>query len=111
MPHTYVSDLVHCAFSTKERRRLIHAETQPELWAFIGGVARKSGFKTLIVRGTEDHVHILLSLPATRTARQGGATAERLIVSMDERDTYQRILLARGLWRVHAWSFAKATHD
>ena len=68
MPHTYVSDLVHCVFSTKERRKSIRAETQSELWSFIGGIARKNsknGFKTLIVGGTENHVHILLSLPAT----------------------------------------------
>ena len=65
MPHTYVSDLVHCVFSTKERRKLIRPETQSELWSFIGGIARKNGFKTLIVGGTDDHVHILLSLPAT----------------------------------------------
>jgi putative transposase len=30
----------------------------------FGGIARKNGFKALIVGGTEDHVHILLSLPA-----------------------------------------------
>jgi len=44
---------------------LIPAETQSQLWSFIGGIARKNGFKALIVGGTEDHVHILLSLPAT----------------------------------------------
>lgn len=64
MPHTYVSDLLHCVFSTKERRKLIRAETQPDLWSFMGGIARKNGFKALIVGGTEDHVHVLLSLPA-----------------------------------------------
>lgn len=31
----------------------------------MGGIARKNEFKTLIVGGTENHVHILLSLPAT----------------------------------------------
>lgn len=65
MSDTYVSDLVHCVFSTKERRKSIRAETQAELWSFIGGIARKNGFKTFIVGGTEDHVHLLLSLPAT----------------------------------------------
>jgi putative transposase len=64
MAHTYVSDLVHCVFSTKERRKLIRPEIQSDLWSFIGGIARKNGFKALIVGGTEDHVHILLSLPA-----------------------------------------------
>jgi hypothetical protein len=35
--HTYVSDLVHCVFSTKLRQNLISSEIQPELWAFVGG--------------------------------------------------------------------------
>jgi putative transposase len=65
--HTYVSELIHCVFSTKQRRNLIPAASQPDPWAFIGGVARKNGFKALIVGGTENHVHILLSLPATLT--------------------------------------------
>ena len=65
MPHTYISDLVHCVFSTKLRRNLIAPEIQPDLWAFLGGIARKNGFKALIVGGAENHVHILLSLPAT----------------------------------------------
>jgi putative transposase len=65
MSHTYVSDLVHCVFSTKERRKMISSNSQEALWSFIGGIANKNGFKALIVGGTDDHVHILLSLPAT----------------------------------------------
>ncbi len=65
MSHTYVSELVHCVFSTKERRNLIPADIQPALCAFLGGIARKNGFKALMVGGTENHVHILLSLPAS----------------------------------------------
>ena len=52
-------------FSTKQRRNLIPADVQPQLWAFLGGIAHKNGFKALMVGGTENHVHILLSLPAT----------------------------------------------
>ena len=65
MSHTYISDLVHCVFSTKQRRNLITDSVRDDLWAFLGGIARKNGFKALIVGGTENHVHILLSLPAT----------------------------------------------
>lgn len=65
MSHTYVSSLVHCVFSTKNRRNLIRREIQSDLWPFLGGIARKNGFKALIVWGTENHVHVLLSLPAT----------------------------------------------
>ncbi|MGA9258347.1 MAG: IS200/IS605 family transposase [Candidatus Sulfotelmatobacter sp.] len=67
MSHTYVSELIHCVFSTKQRRNLISPEVQPQLWSFLGGIARKNGFKALMVGGTENHVHILLSLPATLT--------------------------------------------
>jgi len=63
--HTYVSELIHCVFSTKQRRNQIAPDVQPLLWAFLGGIARKNGFKALIVGGTENHVHVLLSLPAT----------------------------------------------
>jgi putative transposase len=31
----------------------------------MGGIANTNGFKALAIGGTEDHVHILLSLPAT----------------------------------------------
>jgi len=65
MGHTYVSAFFHCVFSTQGRRGLIPPATQPELWAYLGGIARKNGFKTIAVGGTDNHVHLLLSLPAT----------------------------------------------
>ena len=65
MGHAYTSTLIHAVFSTKDRRDLIPAELQPQLWAYIGGLARQHGWKALAIGGTENHVHLLLSLPAT----------------------------------------------
>lgn len=65
MSHRYESILVHAIFSTKNREPLIPKNTQPRLWAYIGGIASTNGFKALAVGGIEDHVHVLLSLPAT----------------------------------------------
>lgn len=65
MPHSYVSNLIHCAFSAKDRRRVINAKWEERVWAFMGGIARKNGFKALAVGGVEDHLHLLLSLPGT----------------------------------------------
>jgi putative transposase len=62
--HTYVSNLVHCVFSTKNRRNLIPPEIQNDLWAFLGGIARRNGFKALIAGGTQNHAQVLLSLSA-----------------------------------------------
>jgi putative transposase len=65
MSHTYCCSLFHCVFSTKDRSKVISAEIQPRLWAYIGGVARKRHMKALGVGGTNDHIHILLSLPSS----------------------------------------------
>ena len=65
MSHTYVSELLHCVFSTKDRRGLIPSSKQPDLWSYLGGIARKNGFKAIAVGGTDNHVHLLLSMPAT----------------------------------------------
>jgi REP element-mobilizing transposase RayT len=67
MSHTYCSSLFHCVFSTKNRCKTIPPEIQPELWAYIGGIARKRDMKSLGAGGTDDHVHILLSLPSTKS--------------------------------------------
>jgi len=52
-------------FSTKERRPFITAELREQLWAYFGGISRNNKMKVVKVGGVEDHVHILLSLPAT----------------------------------------------
>jgi putative transposase len=67
MSHSYTSSLYHCVFSTKERRRTIDIELQSRLWPYLGGIARDNGMKALAIGGVEDHVHLLLSLPATIT--------------------------------------------
>lgn len=65
MPHSYVSNLMHCIFSTKERMPLIDAALEARLWPYMGGVARENKIRALAIGGTSDHVHTLLSLPAT----------------------------------------------
>ena len=65
MGRTYISAFFHCVFSTEGRRGLIPPVKQPDLWAYLGGIARKNNFKAIAVGGTDNHVHVLLSLPAT----------------------------------------------
>lgn len=67
MAHTYCSALFHCVFSTKDRYKMIEPDLQPRLWAYIGGLAREHSLTALTVGGTEDHVHILLSLSTSKT--------------------------------------------
>src|SRR5438552_5761004 len=65
MPHSYVSNLVHYVFSTKERFPFIDQKLESRLWPYMSGIARENGMKALSVGGTTDHVHALVSLPAT----------------------------------------------
>src|SRR5207248_3280149 len=65
LAHSYVSNHVHCVFSTKDRQPLVSPEMQPRLWRFIATVAENRGIKALAVGGTENHLHVLIAVPAT----------------------------------------------
>ena len=62
MSRSYVLNCVHCVFSTKGRTQLIRDPEQ--LWAYMRGIARNRGFDILAIGGTNNHVHVLLSVPA-----------------------------------------------
>ena len=62
MGHTYSATLFHVVFSTKERRSAI--KEPAKLWAYVAGTARNLGYDPLAVGGTENHLHMLLRLPA-----------------------------------------------
>lgn len=65
MSHAFVSNLIHCIFSTKERAPYIDPELESRLWPYVGGIARENRMKALAIGGTTDHLHSLLSLPST----------------------------------------------
>jgi putative transposase len=63
--HSFVSSLHHCVFATKNRESVLTASIRERLWPYLGGIARENQMKALAIGGVADHVHILLSLPAT----------------------------------------------
>jgi len=63
--HSFTSCLVHCVWSTKNRQPWLTSDLRERLWPYLGGIARQNEIKTLAIGGTSDHVHVLLSLPAT----------------------------------------------
>jgi hypothetical protein len=73
-PMSYVSSYYHCVFSTKERRPAITAALQERLWPFLDGIARENKMQALAVGEIADHVHLLLSLPATTPVAESHAT-------------------------------------
>jgi REP-associated tyrosine transposase len=62
MPHALTSNLLHCVFSTKDRTNSI---PDPQaLGRYLGGVAREKNIPLLIAGGTNNHLHLLIALPA-----------------------------------------------
>jgi REP element-mobilizing transposase RayT len=71
MSHSYISNLLHCVFSTKERRSLITPELHERLYPYTGGIARENKMKLLCGGGMDDHSHLLLSFPKTLAVSKG----------------------------------------
>ena len=65
MSNTYTSLHFHFTFSTQYRRPWINADIEQQIWAYLGGIARKNRMKALMVGGVDDHVHLLIGGPPT----------------------------------------------
>jgi putative transposase len=63
--HSFVSCLIHCVWSTKDREPWLIPDLRERLWPYLGGIAKQNQMKALAIGGAADHVHILLSLPST----------------------------------------------
>ena len=64
MAHKYPNILIHCVFSTKERRDLIPQEMLPQLWKYFAGIGRNHGIAVLAAGGISNHSHLLIALPS-----------------------------------------------
>lgn len=64
MGHTYSQLLIHVIFSTKDRRAQIDPTWRRDLFAYMGGIARREFGAIRCVNGTGNHIHLLLSLNA-----------------------------------------------
>jgi REP element-mobilizing transposase RayT len=65
MAHTYISCLLHCVWSTKNREAVITPAISERLYPYLAGIAKENGFRILATGGVADHVHSIFSLPTT----------------------------------------------
>jgi putative transposase len=65
MGQTFTSLLYHCVFSTKDREQQIVPDISPKLFPYMGGIVRSLNGAAILINGVPDHVHMLVSLPAT----------------------------------------------
>jgi putative transposase len=70
MANTFSQIYLHIVFSTKNRVDLIRPEIENDIWAGIGGCARKHKMVALQVGGIDNHAHVLLSTPPTISPSQ-----------------------------------------
>jgi REP element-mobilizing transposase RayT len=62
MSQSLVNNLVHLVYSTKKRQPWIVKEHRAGLFAYQAGIFKKWASPALLIGGTEDHVHVLISL-------------------------------------------------
>ena len=107
MPHSYVSNLMHCIFSTKDRFPFINAELESRLWPYMGGIARENKMRALAIGGTTDHVHALLSLPATMDIAKAVQLIKGRLVKMGARHvrSVSKVRMAGWIWSVQCECF------
>ena len=63
MPQSLFKILAHIVFSTKNRADLIVPEIENGLFGYIHGIVENNSAKLIIANGTENHIHLLVSLP------------------------------------------------
>ena len=66
--HSFTNILVHCVWSTKKREPVLSSDIRDRLRPYLGGIARENKMKALAIGGAADHLHVLISLPATLSA-------------------------------------------
>jgi putative transposase len=96
--HSIHSCLMHCVWSTHQRAPVLTAAIRERLWPYLGGIAREREMTALAIGGVADHVHMLLSLPATLSVAQ----AMQLIKGNSSkwlRETFPELLRSKFAWQ------------
>ncbi len=102
MSQSLVKNLIHLVYSTKYRKPWIPAAVRAGLYAYQAGIFKNWDSPALLIGGTEDHVHALLSLSknhAMRTVVQE-VKQDRLGVDEDRRFPQRRFSMAGRLRRL-----------
>ena len=62
MPQSLVKNYVDITFSTKNRLPLINDSIKEDLFKYLGGTCNELESQSIIVGGTNDHIHLLVNL-------------------------------------------------
>ncbi len=95
MAQTLVKLYVHIIFSTKNRANLILPEIEEELFAYFGGISNNNNSKLIAAGGTENHLHLLVSMSKNIELSQ--------LVGDIKRDSSKWIKTKGNMYRTFQW--------
>ena len=67
MSNSFIQINLHVTFHVKSNADPIVASDLPRLFSYLGGCAKEQGVKAIAIGGMPDHIHMLVSIPATIT--------------------------------------------
>ena len=62
MAYTYSQIYIQLVFSVQNRKALIHASWEDELYKYITGIIQNKGQKLIATNGMPDHIHIFIGM-------------------------------------------------
>lgn len=65
MADTYSQIYIQTVFAVQNRKALIHASWEEELYKYITGIVQNKNQKMLSINGTSDHIHFLIGMKPT----------------------------------------------
>jgi REP element-mobilizing transposase RayT len=111
MRRNKLSLFLHLVWSTWDRLPLITAEIEHRLYRQIESEARKLGCIVLAIGGIADHMHVLLSIPATITVadlvKQLKGVSSHFVNEAIQPDTQFKWQGSYGAFTVSRWDTAK----
>lgn len=66
MSHTHTMLLYHIVYSTKHREPWLTHDVRDRLYPYMAATAHEFKARNLLINGTDDHVHMLVSLPPNK---------------------------------------------
>jgi putative transposase len=64
MPKDFISCIMHVVVGTYGLRNFLTADIRGQLSTYLSAVSKSKGMRLVALGGTENHLHILLALPA-----------------------------------------------
>ncbi len=103
----FISLRIHLVCRIRHGFPLLSDDLQPELWAYVGGIVKRTALTLYQVGGAKDHMHVFFGLPETVTV----AAAAQSIMAKSSVWIRQQPRMAKFQWQESYGAFSvSASH-